>query len=113
MRELKFRAWDSNFKKWIRLNGHLGNTFWGEGTLLGVQEYITLHRYTGLCDKNDKKVYEGDIVRTWNGNKSFLSHDGFQFCIGKRRRPVDLYEVHHFEVIGNIYENPELLEAIK
>ena len=82
---------------------------------------LILHRYkdafTGITDKNGKEIYEGDIgINIWDelcevkfGNYLFGNyHDGF-YCIGKFGfHPLPFHE--SFEIIGNIHENPDLLE---
>jgi hypothetical protein len=73
--------------------------------------------FTNLLDKNKKEIYEGDIVAaTGMYNDVVEFRDG-----GFMLKGYELYETiagameyyDNFEVIGNIYENPELLEAIK
>ena len=163
MRELKFRIWDKQNKKWITENGHSLHCFsnWsicpftgkltdyvgaidgdhGETytanpapdyylTASGVVKeprYIVVE-YTGLKDKNGKEIYEGDVVKTVDGISKLdiefaeYTHgevkwlrEGVEVCqehVGATRLsvfskcdccPADL------EIIGNIYETPELL----
>ena len=85
----------------------------------------TVGQFTGLADKNGKKIFEGDIVRHWNG-----SDDGYDtgrvfwdagYCGWRRTtdgtfhsRIVDTYRMSSkccYKVIGNIHDNPELLEG--
>jgi len=93
----------------------------GFGNVDGSEETgWVLMQFTGLLDKQGKEIYEGDIVRYVN---EYLDHpidfnvvfyDG-QFCqdksADKRYTPDIWYDWNMVEVIGNIYENPELLEA--
>ena len=79
----------------------------------------TLGQYTGLTDKNGKRIFEGDIVKTdkfSEPNKQYIIKYDLQFgaFIGQ-----DIYNIYfvtfdcdsgEFEVIGNIHDNPELLE---
>ena len=78
----------------------------------------TIGQYTGLKDKNDTKIFEGDIVkRFWfsrmciyqigydNGIASFIGRAGRKFTTFD-------YDSEEFEVICNIYDNPELLKDI-
>ena len=80
----------------------------------------TVGQYTGLCDKNGKKIFEGDIVKTdkfSEPNRQYIIKYDLQFgaFIGQDR--YNLYFVTfdddsgEFEVIDNIHDNPELLKG--
>ncbi|MBC1452893.1 hypothetical protein HB790_12145 [Listeria welshimeri] len=89
---------------------------------------VLLMQYTGLKDKNGKKIFEGDIVafseddfHVFNSQVEYFSEDGYPaFDI---KVPSDYYfdsnvfsevsmsGLHEIEVIGNIHENPELMEG--
>lgn len=122
----KFRAWDKNNKYMEYTDKNLVVCFSDEGasavdhTTFGhsctCMEDIELMQSTGLKDKNGTEIYEGDIV---SANHPRLGEFiGFvDNAIGNFKvRGVGQYEYLSddldgtYEVIGNIYENPELLE---
>ena len=120
MREIKFRAWDKRTRKMIDTGFHvLGETTCfdliydycmkhgrrkDEVGLLRINSVVIM-QYTGRKDKNGKEIYEGDILRL-----SPMITD-----TNVRHLAVSYEDVfwHLIEIIGNIYENPELLEAVK
>ena len=84
----------------------------------------TVGQYTGLTDKNDKKIFEGDICKTYFEGYTrsweevgvvteFCGAYGIEIADGKHFRAFINETVYTrlYEVIGNIYDNPELLEG--
>ena len=77
----------------------------------------TVGQYTGLTDKNGKKIFEGDIVKGFYkptdklvcGSVKYENHLA-RMLILNRGVCAGLSHCHHVEVIGNIHDNPELLE---
>jgi hypothetical protein len=114
-RELKFRAWDKKNSRMAQvytlgLTGIEGSTINSGGELLSGcgKENIELMQYTGLKDKNGKEIYEGDILKR-NGENGFIQtvkwdDMGMWNIAGANTADYPI------EVIGNIYENPELLK---
>jgi uncharacterized phage protein (TIGR01671 family) len=137
-REIKFRAWDKEAKlmrhheKDGRGYYHEDAESWGLtiamlvlGNMTGVRdefmERYDLMQYTGLKDKNGKEIYEGDVLS--DGKEAHLYivvwvENLASFGINKKGWAfthffMEAIEPDDLEVIGNIYENPELLEAGK
>jgi uncharacterized phage protein (TIGR01671 family) len=85
--------------------------------------HATVCQYTGLKDKNGKKIFDGDIIKHYNGCdiKEYSVDTGRVFFYPQTMRylrtstlfPDDCHEIYdnnEYEVIGNIFENPELIE---
>lgn len=119
-REIKFRAWDEklkimttpfidflvfeeseNFRKGQVLHQHFED-----------EEFVPteIMQYTGLKDKNGKEIFEGDILE---GNLVVTFYDGAFGFWAKENSIPEFYMLYRYlgsrKVIGNIYENPELL----
>lgn len=127
MREIKFRAFVEDSKTMqkvlmIWLNGqNYGLQFTdGDTTTLSTtaaKEGVKLMQYTGLKDKNDKEIYEGDIVKYLLPHPEPENYEEYTeevnyvdgcFCV-EGYTPLYATTDWNVEVIGNIYENPELL----
>jgi uncharacterized phage protein (TIGR01671 family) len=125
MREIKFKCWDKDNKIMSEsmdlgdYNLETHHTFYGNEGIM---------QFTGLLDKNGKEIYEGDLLgltqELGQADRVFFEvfyHDGkgaFDCCrthyqgnrCGGYIPPLNS---DHLEVIGNIYENPDLLTEVK
>lgn len=123
MREIKFRVWNPKRAEMLFIKN-----IWVDFEKIAQQHIdgvLNLHilklmQYTGLKDKNNKEIYEGDIVKAGKFNYEVIWHnDTASFgCIPIQQihsitTTKALFEVLEFfdaEIIGNRYENPKLLE---
>lgn len=124
---VRYRAWHKTWKelgkvKRIRFDDE-GNvtTVLFEGKILGVDTHadeIELMQSTGLKDKNGKEIFEGDIVKMSKDAYSeptyyeVVRHRGGAYRLESKQHGCELWLRHtDCEVVGNIYENKELLDA--
>lgn len=132
-REIKFRAWDKKTKSIISevFEIGLGSRNNPETWLVGDDRQTNnfeLMQFTGLKDKKGKEIYEGDLIKKDHHQEIFevifclKGHFAGSFCLKNRETgnltgfsqesiwmPSDAPK-NFDEVIGNIYENPELLK---
>ena len=125
MREIKFRGY--NGEKWLFGNLDIDykakqacisdNRFWRHPV-----RFETVGQFSGLMDSNGKEIYEGDIVKfcddraheligviKWYARACRWGVDCSVSVRGCDHHPFDVR--YAFEIIGNVYDNPELLEA--
>jgi len=128
MTEIKYRAWcevdhseGTSDNKMVYFNPiECDNGLWFEAPdkIYHINEYHSIMQFTGLKDKNRKEIYEGDIVeRSISGgpqltrDKVYLYNGSFVIREGEWQKPLSYYCT--LNIVGNIHENPELLNLQK
>lgn len=130
----RYRAWDKNLKTMYEVDDIMSidfgkseisvETLFFERTNYYKFDDIVLMQSTGLKDENGKEIFEGDIVKVTDGDERTNFPDGgigticgldgiFMWYIdGQVHNGLfDISQEYYIEVVGNIYENPELLEV--
>jgi uncharacterized phage protein (TIGR01671 family) len=127
-REIKFRAWDIELQIWVNNIGMKKDNILTNGT----EKRFCVMQYTGLKDKNGKEIYEGDLLTCLNAHDDYqsdvfkvtfedgcfclrlLNTDTFATAISLRENIsnslISTDSEPIYNVIGNIFENPELLQ---
>lgn len=119
MREIKFRAWDKINKDMFNVESinFQERRVYKDTVSYREFEDMELMEYTGLKDKNNKEIYEGDIFHI--GSKKILYVVEWIDCGLKGRQIKNKswigldYWKDDIEVIGNVYENPELIKEVR
>ena len=126
MREIKFRCWDEKLKRWEYWGlpedaGYIAGRFNKQNATKKGRRFstLTMGQFTGLLDKNGKEIFEGDILQCTapcenEGYRTSPVWEDGKYQSGKLRTAEDfnrnLIEEDKLEIIGNIYENENLLK---
>ncbi len=122
-REIKFRAWNKDSKHFVHRNNYHHMTLNLDGTPYDLQTgsgNFELMQFTGLKDSKGKEIWEGDIVKHSHHSRPqtvFYSEIDARYKIGWQGhrtqfdKQSDAFYSEIMEVIGNIYENKELLKG--
>ena len=128
-REILFKGKRLDNGEWVEGDGihypkshNWKGTCWIDGMQERANDWVqvdpeTVCQYTGLKDKNGKKIFEGDIIQSLETKETavvqwFPEHSAFMVWCKSSNEVGFLYECtkSNIEVIGNIHDNPELLE---
>ena len=128
---MKYRAWDKEFKEMVQVNALVLDeqvikaTYKNGNVVKEDMKNYELMQSTGLFDKNGKEIFEGDIITNGQNVMCMKRHNTLGFYVEKKGKvefiadcavledfEEDAKEIaDSLEIIGNIYENPELLEV--
>ena len=112
----RFRAWGKKLNRWYPIDGTDSMSIFDEESGLEIMQF------TGLHDKNGKEIWEGDVL-SWQGADDeytrghvFFERGSFWICFTEKPHIAysetlsdHLEDRRDSEVLGNVYENPELL----
>lgn len=107
MREIKFRYWDTKYKKKPEMVYCIEVTYDWEDAICD-QEHLM--QFTGLKDKNGKEIYEGDFVSNLQFGVGEIKYIAPSFCVSQKWNLRTINCGSRWEIVGNKFESPELLK---